>query len=272
MSKSEIHIQQATVDSSLRVKLAPKEKYIPVPFAYLPSDDGTDENLLILLHGLGDTHVPFMKLGQQLKLPQTAVLALRAPEQIPFLYEDAFQWYRSFDDLGELIQRPNPTPALDLMTNVVGHLVGACGWPSQRIHFFGFAQGGSVAAEFALAWQRSNQSASPATEASSPSAGTLGSIVSISGPLLSYPTLSSKNTTPILVVHTLPPAETALQSGALAAYKKAFETVVEKTSKEQGMPSSRAGWEPIMQFWSTYLGRRQMDGLYEVLSGTATQP
>ena len=29
----------------------------------------------------GDTHVPFSKLSRSFKLPQTATLALRAPEQ-----------------------------------------------------------------------------------------------------------------------------------------------------------------------------------------------
>ena len=122
---------------------------------------------------LGDTHIPFAKLGKQLKLPQTATLSLRAPEQyvarraifchsrslisirIPFLYEQAFQWYTSFDPLGELIERPNPTPALDLLTKVIGHLVQDCRWPPQRIHFFGFAQGGTVAAEFGMTWWKS---------------------------------------------------------------------------------------------------------------------
>lgn len=59
----------------------PTESAIPVPFSYTPSNDGVDENLLILLHGLGDTHVPFANLGRQLKLPQVATLALRAPEK-----------------------------------------------------------------------------------------------------------------------------------------------------------------------------------------------
>lgn len=96
---SELHLQE-TFNGS-RVKKAPKKISIPVPFSYTASDDGTDENLLILLHGLGvdaiyalystfaelllfclgDSHLPFSKLGRQLKLPQTAVLALRAPEQ-----------------------------------------------------------------------------------------------------------------------------------------------------------------------------------------------
>ncbi|KAG6911053.1 hypothetical protein DXG01_004567 [Tephrocybe rancida] len=236
---SNIHIQEVS-NGTLRIKRAPKKAEIAVPFSYFPSDDGTDENLLILLHGL-----------------------------VPFLYEQAFQWYTSFDDLGEMIERPNPTPALDLLEKVVKHLVEGCGWSSHRIHLFGFAQGGSVAAEFGIAWwKRHLASRASADSPSSVTKGTLGSIISISGPLLSYPTLSVKNPSPFLVVHASPPAETALPSGAIADFKKAYDNVTEKASKEPGMPSSKAGWQPIMQFWSTHLGRRQLDGLYEVMSGT----
>lgn len=75
---------------------------LPLKFEYSPSEDGIDENLLIMLHGLGrlgdnmnrlhrqkadtvwvyttgDTEKPFANLGRQLRLPQTAVLSLRAP-------------------------------------------------------------------------------------------------------------------------------------------------------------------------------------------------
>ncbi|KAF8867427.1 hypothetical protein CPB85DRAFT_1246968, partial [Mucidula mucida] len=173
MSTSDIHIRQHQ-DDRQRVKTAPN---ISVPFSYKASNDGTDENLLILLHGLGDSHVPFFKLGCSLQLPQTAVLALRAPEQIPYLYEQAFQWYESFDPLGELIPHPNPTAALDLLSNITEHLVNGCHWPPARIHFFGFAQGGSVAAEFGIRWVKSHLDSN------------FGSITSVAGPLLSYPTL-----------------------------------------------------------------------------------
>ena len=128
---SEFHLRAATTTSGggahlPRIKPPPQTASIPAPFTYSPSDDGTDENLLILLHGLGshrpsfsvfffflvfsfqhggvvffslfffffkmilfviqsatlgDTHVPFSKLGRSFKLPQTATLSLRAPEQ-----------------------------------------------------------------------------------------------------------------------------------------------------------------------------------------------
>ncbi|KAJ8700751.1 hypothetical protein PTI98_003747 [Pleurotus ostreatus] len=98
-----IHVSVKDTSSPLSDKVRkppPEESAIPVPFSYTPSDDGIDENLLIFLHGLGDTHKPFSKLGRQLKLPQTATLSIRAPEKIPFLYEEAYQWYTSFDGFG----------------------------------------------------------------------------------------------------------------------------------------------------------------------------
>ncbi|KAG6335176.1 hypothetical protein ID866_3920 [Astraeus odoratus] len=120
----EIHLRESSsFTSSPHKKPPPDSSKITVPFSYTSSNDGTDENLLVLLHGLGDTHIPFTKLGRSFNLPQTATLALRAPEQIPFLYEQAYQWYTSFDPLGDLIERPNPTSALDLLSSVFDHLI-----------------------------------------------------------------------------------------------------------------------------------------------------
>lgn len=265
---SEIHLRESSSsDSNPKTKPRPKTSSIPVPFTYNPSDDGTDENLLILLHGLGDTQVPFGKLGRQLKLPQTATLALRAPERIPFLYEEAFQWYTSFDPLGELLEQPNPTPALELLARVLAHLAADCAWPPHRIHLFGFAQGGTVAAEAALAWWNAELAAQ---RADSPHAlRPLGSVVSVCGPLLSYPTLARACPTPLLLFHRPPPAGTALPASALASFKKGFGHVVEVKMRGESMPRSEDEWRLIMQFWSEHLGRRQMDGLYEVMSGTA---
>ncbi|KAH9856075.1 hypothetical protein C2E23DRAFT_501623 [Lenzites betulinus] len=271
----EITIRESS-KTSPRVKTSPKSSAIPVPFSYAASDDGTDENLLILLHGLGDTHLPFSKLGRSLRLPQTATLALRAPEMIPFLYEEAYQWYTSFDNLGELLERPNPTPALELMTKVVDHLVKDCAWPPHRIHLFGFAQGGSVAAEFALRYWRTANSppqkssvSPPNPESTSAVSYSLGSVVSVSGPLLSYPTVQKPCPTPLLIFHRPRPADTAMPSDAVTGMKKGFTKVVEVKMKGDGMPRSREEWEPIMRFWSEHLGRRPIDGLYEVMSGAA---
>ncbi|KAG0704137.1 hypothetical protein DFH29DRAFT_393054 [Suillus ampliporus] len=262
---TDIHLAAASALSS-RVKPAPQTSSIRTKFFYSPSDDGTDENLLILLHGLGDTNLPFARLGRSLKLPQTATLALRAPDVIPFLYEQAFQWYPSFDQLGDLIERPDPSPALNLFKDVLDHLTGECGWPPHRIHLFGFAQGGSVAAEACLQWWRRELELSSlrVTDKETP-VRPLGSLVTISGPLLSYPTLSKPCETPVLVFHR--PHE--LKNGALAAFRKGFSRVKDVERAGEGMPRAnlREEWQPIMEFWSEVLGRRSGDGLYEVTTG-----
>ncbi|THU80320.1 hypothetical protein K435DRAFT_832004 [Dendrothele bispora CBS 962.96] len=292
----EIHLRTSSSQPSPspKVKSPPKPTSNPTPFSYHPSDDGTDENLLILLHGLGDTHIPFSKLGKQFKLPQTAVLAIRAPEQIPYLYTESYQWYPSFSPLGDLLTDPNPTPALTLLSTVLDHLTSPqeCAWPLDRIHLFGFAQGGSVALEFGLrVWRerekerkkeeekKENESEEMVKERSAPiltppSSSSLGSIISISGPLLSYPTVPTPpgpSPTPILLVYRPPPSDPSLSTSDLTAIRKAYSNVreVRMPVKIQGtaMPSSREEWEGIMRFWSERLSRRQVEGVYEVLSG-----
>jgi predicted esterase len=312
---SEFHLRAISDDSARRprIKPPPQSTAISAPFSYSPSDDGTDENLLVLLHGLGshrlfwgvahliciyvhtpgDTHIPFSKLGLSFHLPQTATLALRAPQQyvalinlsssilrfnqpthpfavgakrIPYLYEHAFQWYPSFDALGDILAHPDPTTAIDYITNVLHHLVNDCGWPAPRIHLFGFAQGGSVAAESALKWWRRNLQQQKSDDAL---VLPLGSVVTVGGPLLSYPTLSATCPTPIMVFHRPPPTEPFLPGDALPAFRKGFSRVVDAKMSGVGMPRSKNEWYPIMELWSERLGRRQVDGLYEVMTGSS---
>ncbi|KAI9460683.1 Alpha/Beta hydrolase protein [Boletus coccyginus] len=268
MSDSDVvHLHASSpVTSSPCTKPVPKSSKVPLVFSYTPSDDGTDENLLILLHGLGDSHTPFAKLGRSLHLPQTAVLALRAPEQIPYLYEQAFQWYTSFDPLGEIIERPNPTLAIEVMAKVFDHLIAECAWPPNRIHLFGFGQGGSVAAETALAWwKRELVKTFNAEQKPVPPTRHLGSVASVSGPLLSYPTLATPCPTPLLIF-----SRGSVAKNVSTAFSKGFTDIRQVVKQgEESMPRSRDEWEPIMQFWSEVLGRRMGDGLYEVMTGTA---
>ena len=194
---------------------------------------------------------------------------------MPFLYEQSYQWFTSFDDLGEIIERPNPTPAIQHLSKTIDHLVNDCAWPIHRIHFFGFAQGGSVAAEFVIDYwkrqqQQQQQRGNSGREESTIPLLSFGSIVTVSGPLLSYPTLSTLSPTPIFVAHRPHFSDMALLPTAFTAFNKAFSSVTESKmdAKSMGMPASKQEWEPIMRFWSLHLARRQADGLYEVLSGS----
>ncbi|KAG0238783.1 hypothetical protein BGW42_002649, partial [Actinomortierella wolfii] len=109
-------------------KLPPLRKKAPLPqstsllFHYEPSVDGVDENLVIFFHGLGDKIAPnFISLAKNLKLPQSATCCIQAPTPVPYLEEESWQWYPSFD----------------LLTG------------ENRIVLFGFSQGGSVALDLA---------------------------------------------------------------------------------------------------------------------------
>jgi hypothetical protein len=174
--------------------------------------------------------------------------------RIPYLYEEAFQWYESFDPLGEVIASPNPTKGLDFLAGVLSHLTKDCSWPPQRIHLFGLMQGGSVAAEGVLGWWRQQPQSAGPTDA-------LGSLVSIAGPMLSYPTIARPCPTPVLVFER----SNTMPSDALTAFRKGFSMVTGVKKPGEGMPRSKEEWEPIMRFWSEQLRRRQVDGLYEVM-------
>ncbi|GAA6062228.1 hypothetical protein JCM10212_000807 [Sporobolomyces blumeae] len=237
--------------------------------SYAPSRDGVDSNLLILLHGLGDTLEPFKHLGESLNLPQTAVLSLQAPTQIPLLDEPAFEWWASFDPLGEIIPNPNPTATLQLVHKVLSHLVSTCQWNLNEIHLFGFAQGGTVAGELGL-YSRANpiikattEPASSTTTTTSPPSNvdSLGSIVAVSAPLLSHPTTSSPSqatSTPVCLVYRAPEAREI----NLPSWKKAYgdakvtEVRLEGGRGREGMPRGMDEWRGIMKFWSEVLTRR----------------
>ena len=73
--EKDLHVRETipearNVVSNPRVKPAPtsSEQTIPTPFSYLPSGDGTDENLLIFIHGLGEFLFLFYKFNV---LPKT---------------------------------------------------------------------------------------------------------------------------------------------------------------------------------------------------------
>ncbi|KAK4050669.1 hypothetical protein OIV83_003395 [Microbotryomycetes sp. JL201] len=221
-----------------------------------PRDNGVESNLLVLMHG--DTDKPFADLAQSLNLPQTCTLSLRAPERIPLLEEEAYQWWTSFTELGELIPNPNPTKTVALLVDVIKHLTAPSpgpAWRPDQIHFFGFAQGGSCAAELALAWsrhvrsQRASGTCSP-NDVTTRTDTELGSLVAVSAPLLSHPSIGAqKSSTKALIVNR-PNEERMISPGS---WKKAFETVkqvVLDTDSRQGqaMLRGQAEWIHVMRW------------------------
>ncbi len=118
-----------------------------------PSHDAAG-NLLLVLHGLGDTPAPFAQFARRLSLPQTCALALRAPLPLP-LGLPGGMWHESFEADGNLIDgrrsrngRGVERRRLDSLERetrsrllrLLELLTLRCGWEAHNIHVFGFAQ------------------------------------------------------------------------------------------------------------------------------------
>lgn len=94
-------------------------------------------NLLILLHGLGDTSTNFLRFGRSLNLPQTTVISLEAPLEVPLL--EGYQWYPSFNHLGELIEYDGSLDGLRVLQDAITN--GLREYPAERIFILGYGQG-----------------------------------------------------------------------------------------------------------------------------------
>lgn len=196
----------ATDASPLQVTLLPQEPNVKrapattiagrsLRFQYASSTESVDSNLLILLHGLGDTSRSLFALGQKLQktLPQTAIMSLQGTEKIPLLPEEACCYWQCLDPvMGDLVSKPNPSDFLFTFEALLEHLIEVCGWPPEGIHLFGFAHGATAALEGAISWSRKQRRRSPRNDEAqnrkfdqTTHADRIGSIVSICGSLLS---------------------------------------------------------------------------------------
>lgn len=172
--------------------------------------------------------------------------------------------------MGELLTSPDPTPALSIISQVLSHLIDICLWPEERIHLFGFGQGGSVVSEFALRhWREGKGRKISELNSEYSTAGKLGSVVSVEGPLLSFPTLTPPCDTPILFFHR------SSSVSDVKAFKKGFSSLsdVQMPGQEGSMPKGKE-WAKIVEFWSRMLGIRdiEMEGVYPVISGGPAPP
>ena len=204
-------------------------------------------NVLILLHGLGDSNQSFTNLGRQLSLPETACISLLAPTPLPFEI-GGYHWGDDivFDqgtgqmDLDTGFKKASRTVTEEVIKN---GLIDKCGYRPREILLFGFGQGGMTA----LA-----ASASMAEE--------LGGVISVGGPLPSMASTTSSGTgkskTPVLIIGGS--SNTLVTKSAMTNLKSTFESVQYHKYSRNGdtMPRNRE-MLPIMQFFARRLQSRR---------------
>ncbi|KAJ5350992.1 hypothetical protein N7541_008719 [Penicillium brevicompactum] len=211
-------------------------------------------NILLLLHGLGDSAAAFTKFGQAISLPETTVVTVQGTAPLPFDL-GGFHW-------GDDVSFDSATGAIDmdagltratktLVTDVVREtLVRKCGYALREIMILGFGQGGmaglAVARELGL---KSNEGHE---------AGALSGVISIGAPYpLSGSRTGDKNRSPVLLVSGRD--SVAVSDEAVRRTKQVFEfvEVSRYARKGDGMPSSREEMLPVMQFFARRLRSRQ---------------
>lgn len=205
-------------------------------------------NVLILLHGLGDTHASFTTLGRQMNLPETACISIRAPKPLPFDL-GGFHWGDdlNFDPTSDAMEKDTGfrSAAKIIMEDVLRDgLIKNCGYSHRDIVLFGFAQGGMVALQVGAELQDEE----------------LGGIVSVGGWLPeSAPMLpiDKKSQTPVLLCKAATGSE--VPASAVNRMKDTFKfaEVKEWKRKGDGMPRNRDEMLPIMQFFARRLRSRR---------------
>ena len=120
-----------------------------------------------------------------------------------------------------------------------------------------------MAAELALRWWRTQFKSDPGSAISR----SFASVVTLSGPLLSYPTLPQDARCPTSLMFFHWNKDSQVTGDDIKALGKGFTIVKDiEMAGEGGMPRSRDEWYPIMKFWSQVLGRRGMINAYEIFN------
>jgi predicted esterase len=250
----------------------------------------TPRSLLILLHGLGDTNIPFHSLGRSLNLPGTATLSLRGPAPLPsiFLQDEmsfdgggpkGFHWGDDVlldQDSGGVDSDAGFTKASEQIMEVLevvlkGEKEGGAGFESRDVYFLGLGQGGMVAlgvvegARVEFGGVISVGGRAPAS--CTPFRERLASIPAVSSsPSSSLSSLSSssKAQTPILLCGGS--MATAITQSAVTTARDRFQSVeyVKWARPGDGMPGNREEMLPVMRFLARRLRMAAPEGMVEV--------
>lgn len=97
----------------------------------IPAENADSKQLMIVLHGLGDSVRGYTWLPPALNLPDMNYVLVNAPDE----YYDGFSWYE-YDGH----QKPGVVRSRDMLFELIGALVEK-GHPIEKMFVFGFSQG-----------------------------------------------------------------------------------------------------------------------------------
>ena len=224
---------------------------------HFPSPPESTTAILILLHGLGDDHMPFASFARAMNLPGVFAISVRGTSGLPF-GDRGYHWGEDVvvdPANGQLDSDPGFARAERLIMDklIQEVIIDKCGWEMNDILLFGYGQGGSLALGLAsrLRAQPRVVEEKEGEESSPKQPTTFKGVVSIGGPLppSMVPTVSAreKSKTKVLLVQ--------LGSDSVNAAKREFEDVqvLNWSRREVAMPSNREEMFPIMKFFADRL-------------------
>lgn len=268
------------------------------PYTYSHSHDSIDTNLLVVLHGMGDTHHSLHEFARKIQLPQTAILSLDAclvlkggkGKFVVLPLDVGFTWFSEHDlsvdalmrglahENSSLLDLPQLSPtsqvrqnSLQVAISSIRHVSLALEkeWSTKHIFVFGYSCGASLAAEAAL--DRANRNLSP-----------WGGIVCVAGGVKAEGRPSNTkrradaNCTPVLIIsgsddNIFTPLDVrtaskmydhmlaeSLSNCSTGKDEESIVRVFCKKSKRHDMIRSREEVEAMMQFFAKRLVRRMM--------------
>ncbi len=121
---------------------------------FIRAKRSSSRNLMIVLHGRGDSLKPFRGFSGELKLPEMNLLLLNGPRR----YAGGYSWYSLEKNKSKHVRQVREDLFLLLEELEIQ------GWKSKNIFLFGFSQGCLVACDFAMNYSK-----------------TLGGVIGVSG-------------------------------------------------------------------------------------------
>lgn len=122
-------------------------------YLYRHSHDKIDTNLLIFLHGAGDTHLPYHELAKNMKLPQTATLSINANSMggsfVTLPFDLGCTWFEEMNyQTGDVLsvcdskRITSLNHACEKLDALIDKISGETqSWIPERVFLFGFSAG-----------------------------------------------------------------------------------------------------------------------------------